>query len=384
MDWLEEDGRFDMGRIYATGQSAGGSATFGYAKDYTDKLAAVYWSNSPGSVSTAEGTNPIPAGMFIGDGNYSNRGIPMFNNKEEADAAGAVIYWDDIGTDASPAGIEKWKRYFYSANGIGQENISDTIIYRGGNAMNRGLDNPNGTIAEWQTNNARYRTFTWTKDFGPGVEDIPVLSYTLSLYQAHNNLPGYNAIMWDFMKHYSVEVDDNNNVQRYYSESGFVEDDKIKIFEEPSTKELVKIVEISTPIADGTGSITNIGKYEIIGPTNIDSGFAVTVSGTAVLASFESANEGQGEGQWVGLLITTDRDIVDLSVKTPIMSEFVNLGEADIEEAVAAGAIGRKTFVWWLKAEELTVSKDIWVKVASEEDNTAIKISVSYEAYMND
>jgi hypothetical protein len=38
-------------------------------------------------------------------------------------------------------------------------------------------------------------------------------------------------MLWDFLEHYSYEVDENNNVTRYYSESGFKNaGDKVQIY----------------------------------------------------------------------------------------------------------------------------------------------------------
>ena len=58
---------------------------------------------------------------------------------------------------------------------------------------------------------------------------IPVMQYTFSLFEAHNDIPGFRALIWDFVKHYQVVNEEDGSVHRYYSESAFAEDDKVEI-----------------------------------------------------------------------------------------------------------------------------------------------------------
>lgn len=220
-DFLAADGRFDMNRIYATGQSAGGGATNNLAMDATTnkQLAAAYPSNFPGNLGTDGASNSfIPVGLVIGEGNYSNRGIPGYATAEEAKAAGADIIWDSIGTAAAPTGITKWMNYYTTANSLGKGNLLAAIEYSGGNALNGGaMGNKVGDISDWNTSMARFRTFTWANN-----EGYPVLEYVFTLYEAHNNIAGHAEIMWDFMKHYSLDL---KTGIRYYSESAFKAND---------------------------------------------------------------------------------------------------------------------------------------------------------------
>ena len=65
--------------------------------------------------------------------------------------------------------------------------------------------------------------------FGLGVNPmyaVPEMEYVTSLYEAHNDLPAFRPLMWDFMKHYRLAEDGT----RYYSESAFEEDDEIEIW----------------------------------------------------------------------------------------------------------------------------------------------------------
>jgi hypothetical protein len=48
-----------------------------------------------------------------------------------------------------------------------------------------------------------------------------VLRLTKNLYRSHNTMPEESPLLWDFLKHYSHEVDAQGRVTRYYSESGF-------------------------------------------------------------------------------------------------------------------------------------------------------------------
>ena len=45
----------------------------------------------------------------------------------------------------------------------------------------------------------------------------------------HNCIPGFRPLMWDFLEHYSVETAADGTVTRYYSASGFEQDDAVVI-----------------------------------------------------------------------------------------------------------------------------------------------------------
>ncbi|MCL1809422.1 MAG: hypothetical protein FWG42_06645, partial [Clostridiales bacterium] len=236
---LVSDGRFDMTRVYTTGQSAGGSLTATYSVQKTDYLAASYATNA-GNPSPESGGKPIPTGMFIGDGNSSNRGLPGFIadtsypedetanrvRSTAAAAAGADIYWDNgTATPGATTGFYRWVAYYTDANGLNSSNLSSLVRYRDGNSLNGGTNKDDGTLAEWGTNNARIRTFTWNNDFG-----IPLMEYSYSLFNAHNNRQSYSPVIWDFMKHFSVVDNGDGTVTRYYSESAFAKDDAVVTF----------------------------------------------------------------------------------------------------------------------------------------------------------
>ena len=171
----------------------------------------------------------------MGEGNYADRGIPGYTadtsypeddtsvlvRSTEAAAAGADIYWDAAKNlkGATNHNMNDWIAYFTDANGL-----SDVIVYSGGNALNGGHDDAQGSLSDWESNNARYRTWKWYNE-----DDIPVMTYIFSLYEAHNCIPGFRPLMWDFLEHYSVETAADGTVTRYYSASGFEQDDAVVI-----------------------------------------------------------------------------------------------------------------------------------------------------------
>ena len=141
-------------------------------------------------------------------------------------------------------------------------------------------------------------------------------------------------------------------------------------------------INTTLPTTDGSGlEATNIGKYTVGMATGTAPNFATVIAGTEVLVDVVSANQAQGTAKWVGVLITTDQDVTDLAVKTS--GEFINLTQVDSDEAVAGGATGTKTFVWWLKSELIApTGNDISIKLQGEEDITAVKLKVIFEPYL--
>jgi hypothetical protein len=56
------------------------------------------------------------------------------------------------------------------------------------------------------------------------------LKLTKNIYRSHNTMAEESPMMWDFLKHYSHEVDAVGNITRYYSPSGFDQPgDKIRL-----------------------------------------------------------------------------------------------------------------------------------------------------------
>ena len=112
--------------------------------------------------------------------------------------------------DGTTNALDRWAAYFLGVNGLALS----------------AADEGRAAISGWQD---RFRTWTWTKQFGN--ETVPVFQVTKNIYRSHNNIYEETPMLWDFARHYSAEVDANNNVIRYFSPSGFeVKDDKVQIY----------------------------------------------------------------------------------------------------------------------------------------------------------
>jgi len=98
-----------------------------------------------------------------------------------------------------------------------------------------------------------------------------------------------------------------------------------------------------------------------------------------VLVHIDTYKNSIGEdGKWVGLQLKPEgvTDITKLEYKTAKSSGFQPLTAADAQEAGKAGEI-----VWWVDAG---IATDQWIelKYADEDDRTAIKLTVNFEAYV--
>ena len=70
----------------------------------------------------------------------------------------------------------------------------------------------------------RYYTYTWADE-----AQIPLVQFTRTLAREHNCYPEEFRLAWDFLEHYSVETAADGTVTRYYSASGFEQDDVVVI-----------------------------------------------------------------------------------------------------------------------------------------------------------
>ena len=179
----------DPTRFYSTGQSAGSQVTQNFAIAFPEYFAAV--------ASTSFTAAPDSAGTVSMDGvQYpaSGRMIPNYHIYGYGDLpflAGGL--WDDTQNS-----LDSWAQYHLQVNGL---ELSD-------------VDSLDGSVSGWHD---RFQTWTWRD---PDTA-IPVLKLTKNVYRSHNTMPEESPLMWDFLKHYSREVDASGNVVRYYSESGF-------------------------------------------------------------------------------------------------------------------------------------------------------------------
>jgi hypothetical protein len=179
----------DPTRFYSTGQSAGSAVTQNLAIAFPEYFAAV--------ASTSFTAAPSSAGTVMIDGvGYpaSSRMIPNYHIYGYGDLgflAGGL--WDDTQNS-----LDSWAQHQLQLNGL---ELSD-------------VDHLAGELSGWHD---RFQTWTWRdRD-----TRFPVVKLTKNLYRSHNTMPEESLMMWDFLKHYSREVDAQANVTRYYSRSGF-------------------------------------------------------------------------------------------------------------------------------------------------------------------
>jgi uncharacterized repeat protein (TIGR02543 family) len=104
-----------------------------------------------------------------------------------------------------------------------------------------------------------------------------------------------------------------------------------------------------TAVAPETASV-NKGKYSFtLYGTAADKVAVLTT--TEDLAAYDSATTAQGNGKWVGILVTLNKPIIGLYVKTS--GNWGALTADDVTEAQDVGATGNNTFVWWIKSEQI-------------------------------
>ncbi len=179
----------DPTRFYSTGQSAGSQVSQRFALAFPEYFAAV--------ASTSFTAAPNSAGNVNIDGvNYpaSGKVIPNYHVYGYGDLGflrGGL--WDD-----TQNALDDWAAYHLQVNGL---QLSD-------------VDNLDGEFSGWHD---RFQTWTWHgSDSG-----IAVLKLTKNIFRSHNTMASEGPLMWDFLEHYSHEIDSGGNVVRYYSESGF-------------------------------------------------------------------------------------------------------------------------------------------------------------------
>ena len=179
----------DTARFYSTGQSAGSSVTQNFAIAFPEYFAAVA-STSFTAAPNAAGTVGIDGVQYPA----SNRMIPNYQIYGYGDLGFLEgTLWDDIQNS-----LDSWAQYHLGVNGLALSDVDDLGGVRSG----------------WHD---RFVTWTWRDD----DTRIPVLKLTKNVYRSHNTMAEESPLMWDFLKHYSREVDAGGNVVRYYSESGF-------------------------------------------------------------------------------------------------------------------------------------------------------------------
>lgn len=179
----------DPTRFYSTGQSLGSLVTQNFAIAFPEYFAAVASTSFTAAPNSSDAVN-------IDGVSYPASGQPIPNYHVYGYGDLGFIegtLWDDIDNR-----LDSWAEYHLGVNGL---TLSD-------------VDSIDGEISGWHD---RFQTWTWHV---PGSA-IPAVKLTKNNFRSHNNMPEEGPLMWDFLKHYSREVDAAGSVVRYYSESGF-------------------------------------------------------------------------------------------------------------------------------------------------------------------
>ncbi len=190
----------DPTRFYSTGQSAGSMLSQSFAIAKPEYFAAIA-STSGTAAPSSSGTVSIDGVAYPA----SNQMIPNYMINGAGDMGQFVgTLWDSRSN-----GLDSWAAYFLGVNGFVLGNSVDNL-----------------TVTGWYD---RFHTWTWSKTFGGST--VPLFKVTENIYRSHNCIYEEMPMLWDFAKHYSSEVDINNNVTRYYSQSAFkVPGDKVRIY----------------------------------------------------------------------------------------------------------------------------------------------------------
>ena len=186
---VKEGTEIDFTRVYGSGQSAGSSATQGFAINHPEFFAAVASTSAastPGSTATYE---LMPTMMFSG----------------QMDVGSMAKGFEDT------TGLVRWGNYFLQADGIDAEFTAE------GASSVEALDTRHAAV------------YTWSKNYG-GVE-VPLLRWGQCLLRPHNPYPTEPEYLWQFASHFSRDEDGN----RFYSPSAFEEDDLILLNGVPVT-----------------------------------------------------------------------------------------------------------------------------------------------------
>jgi hypothetical protein len=158
------------------------------------------------------------------------------------------------------------------------------------------------------------------------------------------------------------------------SYKGTVTSDALGPVEEEPVEPQV-IASLNVKARDGA---TNSDKIEVGDVSGGEGEFAVIVTGTDVLTHVVGSSETPHEGKWFGLQLVPEDvgDITVLEYKTSIHTEnWSAFTSADVTEAGAEGEI-----VWWIDGDE-DGPHSIWLKYADEDEETAIKLTVTFEPF---
>ncbi len=181
--------KLDFTRVYGTGQSLGSMTTQGFARTNPEFFAAVASTSGAMNRGYTDSGRPIPTYMIDGQSDLDML-LP--------DLAGAP-------------NLPDWGNYFLKVNGLNRQ--------IGTKEDNYGADTH-------ELIGRRYRTYTWLSEDG-----IPLFKWGQTLMRSHNCYPGEMRLLWNYLKHFSMENGADGKENRYYSASAFTGNDQVKLFE---------------------------------------------------------------------------------------------------------------------------------------------------------
>ena len=181
----------DFTRIYGSGQSAGSMATQGFVMTNPEFYAAA---GSTSGITAPSDDSGLPVG--------TGKSVPDFLIVGQADLGNLMPdLWNSETT-------QEFFNYLFKVNGV-----ADTDL---GTAEDSDASYEDGRI----------NVYTWENSDG-----ISTVQYGFTTLRSHNCSPYEMPILWDFMKHFSFEKQEDGTIIRYYSASAFAQDDAVVIDE---------------------------------------------------------------------------------------------------------------------------------------------------------
>ena len=176
---------FDFSRIYGTGQSMGSMTTQGFVQTNPEFYAAAA-STSGISNSNSPSVHSIPTMLIAGQSDLTNLLPDLWN----------------------ASGLKTWANHLFKVNGLEGATVD--------------------SYDQYEFINNRTKVYTWHNAAG-----IPMVKYGQTILRPHNCHPSEMPILWDFMEHFSYEVNEDGTIARYYSPSAFTskKSDVVKVIE---------------------------------------------------------------------------------------------------------------------------------------------------------
>ena len=181
----------DFTRIYGSGQSAGSMATQGFVMTNPEFYAAA---GSTSGITAPSDDSGLPVG--------TGKSVPDFLIVGQADLGNLMPdLWNSEFT-------QEFFNYLFKVNGV--------------------VDTDLGTAKDSDASyeDGRINVYTWENSDG-----ISTVQYGFTTLRSHNCSPYEMPILWDFMKHFSFETQEDGTIVRYYSASAFTQDDSVVIDE---------------------------------------------------------------------------------------------------------------------------------------------------------